>query len=164
MHFTVEQHIDAPLEAVEAAFVDPAFLDQLGELPTLGSPELLDQHVDGHLVVQRVRYQFAGELSSAVTRAIDPAKLTWIDASTLDRDTHRTSHQIIPDHYASRLECAYETILRVADGGTDRTASGDLRVRFPLVGGRVERAIVSGLREHAVLEAQALTAWLAKQG
>jgi hypothetical protein len=39
-------------------------------------------------------------------------------------------------------------------------AEGDLRVRFPLVGGRVERAIVSGLEEHAELEAQVMTRWL----
>ena len=43
-------------------------------------------------------------------------------------------------------------------------AQGDLRVSFPLVGGKVERAIVSGLREHADLEAAALRDWLVDNG
>jgi len=37
---------------------------------------------------------------------------------------------------------------------------GDLRVRVPLVGSKVERAIVSGLRDHAIAEAQVVQAWL----
>jgi hypothetical protein len=36
----------------------------------------------------------------------------------------------------------------------------DLRVRFPLVGARVERAIVSGLRDHNRAEEAIVRAWL----
>jgi len=46
------------------------------------------------------------------------------------------------------------------DGGTRRVIEGDLRVHFPLVGGKVERAIVSGLRAHASAEARVVQAWL----
>ncbi|NLT26397.1 MAG: mannose-6-phosphate isomerase, class I, partial [Microbacteriaceae bacterium] len=38
---------------------------------------------------------------------------------------------------------------------------GDLEVRAPLVAGRVERAIVSGLEEYLVAEAPAVDAWIA---
>ena len=37
-------------------------------------------------------------------------------------------------------------------GGSIRRLEGDLKVRVPLVGGRVERALVSGLQEHAAAE------------
>jgi hypothetical protein len=44
---------------------------------------------------------------------------------------------------------------------TRRVAEGDVRVSFPLVGGKVERAIVSGLSEHADLEVAVVNGWLA---
>ena len=161
MRFHVEQVLAGPLERVEAAFTDPAFLARLGELPKLGSPVLLEQREDGPLLHQRVRYAFAGTLSAAVTAVVDPAKLTWVEESTLDRRVHRTQSRILPDHYGDRLSCTYVTQLTGRGPATTvRTADGDLRVRFALVGGRVERAIVSGLRDHATLEATALNSWI----
>jgi hypothetical protein len=160
MRFRIVQRLPGPLDRVEAAFVDPEFLDRLAELPKLGRPTLLDQHVDGELVHQRVQYAFAGHLSSAVTAVVDPARLTWIEDSTLDRRSHRTTFRIVPDHYRDRLACEGTFTLQPDDEGTRRTAEGDLRVRFPLVGGKVERAIVSGLEEHADLEADVMSRWL----
>ncbi|HZQ28799.1 MAG TPA: DUF2505 family protein, partial [Acidimicrobiales bacterium] len=145
---------------VEDVFVDPAFLASLGRLPNLGGAELLDQRVDGHLVHQQVRYAFTGELSSAVTRVVDPRKLTWIESSTLDRRTHATDFEILPDHYANRLSARGRFTLT---GATRRTADADLTVHIPLVGRRAEQAIVSGLTEHARLEADAVNDWLRDQ-
>lgn len=162
MRFRLEQRFSAPLAAVEAAVVDPAFLERLGTLPSLGRPELLRREEDGDLVHLDVRYAFAGELSAAVTAIVDPERLTWVDAAVLDRATHRSEHRILPDHYADRLSCEYTTTLH-DDGGTARVAEGDLRVRFPLVGGRVERAIVSGMADHARHEQAALAHWLAER-
>ena len=160
MRFSLEQHFAAPLEAVEAAFVDPSLLRELATLPELGRPELL-AHVDaGDTVSQQVRYVFTGELSPAVTAVVDPRRLTWVEHSELERATHRTAFRIAPDHYADRLSCSGRVTLERAGGGTRRVIDGDLRVRFPLVGAKVERAIVSGLRDHASAEARIVQAWL----
>lgn len=164
MRFALEQRFPAPLGDVEAALLDPAFLARLGALPALGSPELLDSQDDGDVVRQRVRYRFAGELSPAVTAVVDPRRLTWVEEIAFDRSRHQGRHRIVPDHYGDRLRCSYATELRPDTDGTRRATVGDLRVRFPLVGGRVERAIVSGLAEHARLEADVLAGWLAEQG
>ena len=168
MRFAVEQRFPAPLEAVEAALLDPAFLARLALLPKLGEPQLLGSEVDGPIVRQQVRYRFAGELAPAVTAVVDPQRLTWVEHTTFDRGSHRGEHRIVPDHYGDRLRCSYTTQLdhTTQPGGdgplTSRVTEGDLRVRFPLVGGRVERAIVSGLLEHAELEAEVLGRWLAQ--
>jgi hypothetical protein len=111
-----------------------------------------------------VRYAFAGELSPAVTAVVDPAKLTWVEDSTSDRGTHRSTFRIVPDHYADRLTASGTFTLQPDGAGSRRIAEGDVRVRFPLVGSRVERAIVSGLEEHAEAEADAMSGWLAEQG
>ena len=165
MRFRLEQFLPGAPAEVEAALVDPAFIERLAALPNLGRPELLDQRVEGHLVHQRVRYAFSGELSPAVTRFVDPARLTWVEVSTHDRRTHVADFEILPDHYANRLTCRGRFRLVDEGGGraTRRTADGDLSVHIPFVGRKAEQAIVSGLADHARLEAETLADWLGAQ-
>ncbi len=164
MHFRIEQHFEASLEQVEATYVDPAFVERLGTLPKLGHPTLLEQSTEGDLVHQKVDYAFTGNLSGAVRRVVDPARLTWTEESTLDRTTHRTQWRIVPHHYAHLLRCSGWFQLEGAGGGCRRVAEADIRVSVPLVGTKVERALVSGLREHAALEAQVVAEWLEQPG
>jgi len=162
MHFRLEQRLTADLEAVEEAYVDPDLLDALARLPKLGRPQLIDSDDDGTVVHQRVRYAFTGHLSPAVTAVVDPHKLTWIEESTLDRRTHVTAFRVVPDHYADRLECSGRHELHELDQSTTlRVTEADITVRFPFVGGKVERAIVSGLSDHAAAETSVVNDWLA---
>ena len=162
MRFRLEQRFSAPVDAVEAAFLDPALLAELATLPQLGRPELLSCRADGAVVTRKVRYAFTGELSPAVTRVVDPRRLTWVEHSELDRGTHSGAFRIRPDHYADRLTCAGTIALEPAGTGSLRVVEGDLRVRFPLVGAKVEQAIVAGLRDHAAAEAAVVQARLAR--
>lgn len=161
MRFRLEQRFTAPLAAVEDAFVDPSVLAFLAGLPGLGLPQLVDQSADGDRLHQRVRFRFEGHLPSAATRVVDPERLTWIEESTLDRRTHVTQFVVLPDHYAERLQCR-GTVTLSADGPgtTRRVTEGDLRVRVALVAARVERAIISGLHDHATAQEAAVQDWL----
>lgn len=163
MRFTLDQTLPAGVGDVLDAFTDPAFLASLAQLPKVGSPELLEQSREGDLVHQRVRYRFQGELSSAVRRVLDPERLTWVDERTYDLAAATASFRIVPDHYEGRLRCEGSERYTDADGAGERTVrhvDGDLTVRYPLVGGTVERAIVSGLREHLHEEAALVSRWL----
>ncbi|MGZ6969230.1 MAG: hypothetical protein ACXVKN_15995, partial [Acidimicrobiia bacterium] len=77
MDFTLHQDIPAPVEAVDAALVNPDFLTRMAELPKLGSAEVVGHDRDGDTVRIQVRYLFQADLSASVTRVVDPAKLTW---------------------------------------------------------------------------------------
>lgn len=164
MKFRLEQRVPAPPDVVQEAVLDAAYLDLLATLPKLGSPALLSQEKRGGTVVQRVRYAFVGELSSAVRKVIDPDRLTWVEASEVDLGSRTTRFDIEPDHYGAMLTAS--GVIHIADdggGGSIRTATGDVHVRVPLVGGKVERAIVGGLEEHAAAEEAELRAWLANR-
>ena len=161
MHFHIEQRFPGSLDDVEAAFSSPELLSRMSKLPKVGGAELLSQRTVGDKVFQQIRYRFTGELSSAVTAVVDPENLSWVEDSVVDRSTHITTWKIVPDHYSSRLTCAGTFRLTgSSDDLTVRTTEAEIKVHFPLVGGRVERAIVSGLKEHAVGEEAVVAAFL----
>lgn len=163
MRFEVVQRLHAPVDVVEEALVDPRFIEALATLPKLGRPRLLEQRNMNDRIFQRVRYDFGGELSPTVKAFIDPAKLSWVEESTQDRQTHQTAIAIIPDYYTSIFECS-GTIDLTSDpesGTTTRTATGEVVVRVPVFGDKAEAAIVSGLRDHAEREAEVLDEWVA---
>jgi hypothetical protein len=162
MNFEIRQELAGPPDAVDAALVDPGFLARMAELPKLGSAEVVDQRREGDVMYQDVRYLFQAELSRAVTRVVDPDRMTWIERSVCDLATHETECEIRPDHYAGLLSGRYRSVI-VATGPTAvRTITGALKVKMPLVGGKVEGAIVGGLRENAAAQVGLLDAWLTR--
>lgn len=159
MRFHIEQRFDVGLGRLEDILCDPRFVERLGDLPKLGRPELLVHEVDGDEVHQRVRYTFTGDLSSAVRRVVDPAKLTWVEESTLDRGHHTGAFTILPDHYGGLLRCQGTSTLTPEGDGSLRVTEGDIHVSVPLAGAKVERAIVSGLEDHARSEVDLVRQW-----
>jgi hypothetical protein len=164
MRFRVEQVIAGPVDAVARLYTEPRFYARLGELPKIGAPELLDRREDGSVVHLAVRYRFTGDLSAAVTKVVDPAKLTWVEESVHDLERHTVTLQMQPDNYADRLR--FDGSMRFEatdDGATRRIAEGDVAVRVPLLGRAVEGAIVSGLREHLEAELAVVEELLAER-
>ena len=160
MRFTVEQTLPGPIDRVLDALLDPDFVARLGDLPNLAPPVVLDQERDGDGVVQLVQHRFIGSLPSAVTRVVDPAKLTWVAETVYDLARGRASFRILPDHYAGKLRCSGTHTFTASGDSTRRVTAGELAVSVPLVGRVVERAIVSGLRSHLDGECELLASWL----
>lgn len=156
MDFQIVQTLAGSPDRVDAALTDPAFLVRMAELPKLGSAEVLSQARRGDVVVQQVRYLFRAELSGAVTKVVDPDRLTWVEDSTVDLRAHETRCEIVPDAYANLLAGRYDARIEPDGAGARRTITGTVKVKVPLVGGRVERAIVSGLQENAAAQATLL--------
>ena len=160
MDFTLHQEIPAPVDAVDAALVDPEFLARMDELPKLGSADVLECTRDGDIVALKVRYLFQAELSAAVTKFVDPSQLTWVEDSTCDLAAHTTSCVIRPDNYENLLTGSYDATIVASDTGSLRTVSGKIKVGVPLLGGKVEKAIVGGLGENVDAQTALLTEWI----
>jgi hypothetical protein len=160
MRFTVDQHFASDPDAVAHAFADPDLYASFHELPKLSRPEVLSHEEHGEEVLLQVRYRFKGDLSPAARAVIDPARLSWVEHATHDLAARTTTFRMVPDHYGDRFSC-HGTYRFEPDGtGTRRRCEGDLRVRALLVAGAVERAIISGLREHLADEAAVVEAFL----
>ncbi len=153
MRFRIDQRLAAPVERVEAALVDRGWYRAVHASEAVWAPELLE--VDdggGPLVGLRVRYRFRGRLNAAAARVVDPARLSWVEVSTLDRRSHTIDLRVEPDSYADKLRFTGSILLRPQGDTTSRGLDGEVKVKVPLVGGKVEGAVVSGLREHAAVE------------
>lgn len=161
--FTLDQRFAAPPVAVAAALVDPALLATMVELPRLGEASVLSTTHTGDRVRQEVRYRFEADLPTAARRFVDPDHLSWVEVGEHDLASGRSRYLIRPDHYADLLEGRYAALVADAGGSTTRTVKGSLRVKVPLLGAKVERAIVDGLREVAIAQQRAVEEWLAQQ-
>ena len=160
MQFDIDQRYPAPVSAVLAAYTDRSLYDGLVAGTRVGKPEVLDVVRDGATALVRLRYRFAADLPGAALAVLDPARLTWVEETRYDLERAMSTTALRPDHYGDRLAASATARFDADRGGSDgcrRRIMGEVVVRgVPLVGGRVERAIVDGLREHLTDEAAAV--------
>jgi hypothetical protein len=162
--FTLDQRFAAPALAVAAALVDPDLLASMVDLPRLGEATVLTTTHTGDRIRQEVRYRFEADLPSAARRFVDPDQLTWVEVGEHDLASGRSRYLIRPDHYGDLLEGRYAALVADEAGATARTVKGELKVKVPLLGSKVERAIVDGLREVALAQQRLVEDWLARGG
>jgi hypothetical protein len=153
--FDVQQRYEAPAHDVMALYCDVGTYESLPEFGKISRPVVLDRNELGSSVTLRLRYRFTADLPAAALAVIDPERLTWIDETVYDFDAMTATTRLLPDHYASKLTASATASYLPTAGGDSaiRRVTGDVRVRVLLVGGQVERAIVSGLTEHLAEEA-----------
>ncbi|HEY9559084.1 MAG TPA: DUF2505 family protein [Acidimicrobiales bacterium] len=160
MRFSVAQVFATDADRVCAAMASEELYRSMPELPKLSQPEVLARHEDDGTVELLIRYRFDGDLSSAARAVLDPSRLSWVERSVHEVAGRSGSFTMEPDHYGDRFRCTGTFRYDETGEGCVRHIEGDLRVRAPLVAGTVERAIISGLREHLEHQAPAIDALL----
>ena len=155
MRFDAEQRFAMPVDRLLELFTDPDFYPTLIGLPEISVPEVVSHQASDGVVRIDMRQRYTGELPAAARSMIDPDRLTWVEQLVFDLGRASATSRLVPDHYPDRLTCTGVYTFRAGPGGVEtsvRRLDGDLKVRVPLVGGRVENALVSGLRQHARAE------------
>ena len=149
--------IAASAPAAIAVLADPAFYLDRPSDEDIRVRELVSHHVDGDRVTIELRCAFTGELNAAARALLEPARLTWVQASEHDLATGRVVFLILPDHYADRLNCRGRYVV-TPDGhdASQRVVETELRVRAPLLAGQVERALIDGLRREMIAQSNAI--------
>jgi hypothetical protein len=156
--FSIGQNVAVAPEAAVAAYGDPAFYRDRAPSGDISLVEVVGHEDTGTTARIEVRYQFTGSVSSAVRAVIDPAKISWVTRTEIDKAQRRSTFTVLPDHYPDRLDCSGTfTFAEAASGpqATVITIAGDLKVHVFLVGRTVEQLIVTGLRNY--LEAEIST-------
>jgi hypothetical protein len=156
--FSIGQNVAVDPEAAVAAYATPAFYEDRAPSGDISLVEVVSHEDMGARARIEVRYQFTGSVSSAVRAVIDPAKMSWITRTDIDKAQRRTAFTVLPDHYPDRLDCSGTFTFAEGASGPEATVItivGDLKVHVFLVSRSVEQLIVTGLRKY--LEAEVST-------
>jgi Protein of unknown function (DUF2505) len=149
MQISLDQPIGVSAEAAQAAFVDPAFYQSLGELSGISAPEVRSFSENAgraHLVIG---YRFVGQLNGPAKRILDPDKITWAQVTDVDLAARRSEVRMVPDNYQSLLSFSASYELRSeGDNQCSQHFEGDLRVRMPILGPLAERALGGSIRQN----------------
>jgi hypothetical protein len=164
--FRIDQRISGDPADVARAYVTADMYATLRGLPKIAAPEVLARDEDdaGGTVRMRIHYRFIGALPSAAAAVLDPRKLTWVEESAHDLSRLSVTWRLVPDHYGDRFSAKGTSTYRADGEITVRHTRGNLVIKTPFVGRLVERALVSGLKEHLDAEAPRVGAWVAARG
>jgi hypothetical protein len=164
MKFTISQRFtNATPARVMAAYTDPAMYPTLEGLTKIATPEVVSRDARDQTIDLTLRMRFIAPVNAAVRRVVDPAKISWLQHEHYDLDARTADVVFEPENYADRFSSSGRTQFGVDPtdaSGTIRTITGDVRIRVMLVGGQVEGALVSGLKEHFAEEQPLVQRWL----
>ena len=161
VRFGFEQRWEATPDDVLAVYIDADFWSSMEGLTKTSPPTVLGIDRTGDTALVRLRYQLSVELPSQASRFIDPDDVAWVEETTWDLPARTATVKFLPEQAAGLLR-ASATVALAADGAeTTREVRGDLKVRIPLVGGKVENAIVEGIGSTLEEEATAVANRLA---
>jgi len=144
-----------------AVYIDADFWTSLSGLTKTSAPDVLEVERTGDTALVRLRYVLSVELPSQASRFIDPDDVAWVEETTWQLTTRTAAVRFLPEQAAGLMKASATADLLTDGADTTREVKGDLRVRIPLVGGKVEHAIVDGIGSHLEEEADAVADRLA---
>jgi hypothetical protein len=153
MKFGFEQRWTATVGDVVDLYTDEAFWSSVTGFTKTSAPEVLEITRNGDSAFTRLHWRLAVDLPSQASRFIDPDNVAWVEETTWNVPAATATVGFVPSQGAALLK-ASAGIEVVADGeDAIRRVKGELHVRIPLLGGKVEHAIVDGIGDHLTEEA-----------
>ena len=158
MKLNVRHTFPCTLDVFWQMFWDDDYDRMLSESAGVTRTTLWDRE-EGDGRIWRMRFTPDQELPAVMARAIGTNKLIYEQESRLDAD--RVLHwdvfpAVVPDKVTARGTMkALE-----GRGGVDRIVDGEITVRIPLVGGRIEKAIHKSVMDSYERAAEVTLRWL----
>ena len=163
MRFQVTHSFPYDAEQVAGAMLDLDYQHSLQDLESLRSRELLsqEQRPDG-TVVRRTRCVLDLQVSGMAKSFIGDGDPAWIEEASWDPGGQRWRWIVIPEVAKEMLDAKGTIDLTPRGNATDRTIDGEVKVRVPIYGSKVEGWIVDGIEHAYAEEAERLETWLAE--
>ena len=117
--------------------------DRRLEQVTSVSRTTLDERPEGDVVVRRVKCVSKRDLPGFMARALGTKQLTYTQINRLDVAKTSMSWVVELPVLRDKVKVSGTTVIVATPSGSRRTVSGDVSVRIPLVGGRIEKTIVA---------------------
>ena len=144
--------------------LDPGFQATLTDIGDLHHRAVLSvEDGPGGTLIRRVRCVLALDVSGMAKTVLGDADPAWVQEEVWAADRTHCEWTIHPEVAAELLSAEGTITLEDSDGKTVRTVAGDVRVRVPLYGGKVEGWIVKGVSRAYDEEAERVAAWLERE-
>ena len=166
--FSIENRFQCTLAEFERRLFDSGLQPRLlAAMPTLRAIEPLSREEDEREIRSRVRYtpEVGDRIPAFGRKLIRPSMLTWIEESTFDKARHVFHYRNLPnlpEAWRDLFDSHGSYSLTAEEGGVHRRIDGEIHVKVPLFGGRIERMLEREVTESFRSEAAALARWLAE--
>ncbi len=164
MRFELSHPFDATAEKVAAAMFDPAFqatLTDIGDLHDRTVLSVEESSLGG--VTRKVRCVLSLEISGMAKSMLGDSDPAWVQEEHWDATRMHCDWTIHPEVAGELLSAAGTIDIEPVGDKTTRAVAGEVRVRVPLYGGKVERWIVDGVSRAYDEEADFLARWLERE-
>lgn len=144
MRFEIRHTFRHSPTAVAAAMFDPAAGAFLSErMSTIIEVESLSRGESAGVLDARTRYLPVPLIRKVGPKTVEPKWMEWVAELRFDRRTLHATFRNVPTNrkVANLMDNAGEITLRATPDGTERTLTGELRVKVPLLGRIAEKII-----------------------
>jgi hypothetical protein len=164
VRFEISHSFAHPLDRVAAAVLDPDYQRSLTDVESLAARELLsqDERPDG-TVLRKTRCVLDLDISGVARNFIGSGDPAWIEEATWQPKESRWRWVIVPEVAKDLLEASGHIDFVAAGEETERVVAGDVKVKVPIYGGKVEGWIVEGIEAAYAEEAERLAEWLGRE-
>ena len=161
MDFEFHHTIPAPPEDVAEVLLDRKFQSSLTKLGALSERKVLSQKKDSDgLIHRRIRCVLDIDVEGVAKKFIGGADPAWVEEAVWHPEDMVWKWEVHPEVAKELLEASGTISLKPTKTGTKRVVEGQLKVRVPIYGGRVEGWVVEGLKSAYKDEAAHLKDWL----
>ena len=161
MDFEISHSFGHGVDEVAAAILDEGYQESLSDVESLKEREILSQEErDDGIILRRVRCVLDIHITGAAKTFIGSGEPAWVEESIWYPDRNQWEWVVKPEVAEGLLDARGYISLKGDAGKTERVVHGDVKVKVPLYGGKVEGWIVDGLEHAYAEEAERLHAWL----
>ena len=104
--------------------------------------EVVSESQDGDIGVRVLRCISKKELPGFMAKAMGSKHLEYTQTSRFDPKTNTLEWDVVPTVMADRVTAKGRTTVTSAGDGCERHVQGEIKVRLPLVGGRIEKKLM----------------------
>lgn len=161
MKMDIRHRFDCTPDEFWQMYWDDAFAEQLNEGSSV-QRELVEERIEGDLLVRRIKFTPQQELPSAAASILGATRLEYEQENRYDQVAKILQWRVIPTILPGKL-CASGTVeVHPAGSGCEQVVAGEIKVQVPLIGGRIEKAVVAEVEKSWNRTAEVCRGWLAR--
>ena len=161
LKLNVRHIFNCDMDTYWAMFWDPRYAEKIEQETGVRREVLWERH-EGPVKVYRVRFTPDAELPSAVAKLTGSKKLIYEQENRLNTETHTMEWQVFPAVAKDKVEAKGTMVMRTVGDTVERTVDGDISVRVPIIGRRIEKAIMESVSSSYERAAEITRSWLSE--